>query len=174
MNKKLLKHILIPAVGFGIGGMVWGIDLFKEVFLKENIPIVFSYFLVGIITLIIFGSASLVLISFLKDIKKILKIFFCGIVGFFIGYILGIIVIYPAGLFGWLFLTLAIPPETVEFWITLKPDLIIGNLFLVFALIGFIIGIFYALALKIKVLSLAKYGAIGLYSSKIKFIFCFK
>ena len=159
LNKNLLKHILIPGIGFGIGGIIWGFSIYQSILAEENFPI-FSYFS-GIITLMIFGSISLILISFSKDIKKILKIFFCGTAGFFIGYILGIVIIYPAGLLGWLFLTLAIPLEIIESLVTLEPDLIIGNFFLVFALIGAIVGAFYAFALKIKVLSLTKYGAIG-------------
>jgi hypothetical protein len=158
MNKNLLKHILIPGIGFGIGGTYWGYELFKAI--PENrtaIPLCYpiEFIIFGII-----GGISLVLISnYFK--KKSWRIILLGIVSFFIASLVGCALSYPLGLIGWVFLTSAIPLEITEHWITLKPDLIIGNLFLVFAFIGFIIGAFYALALKIKVLSLAKYGAVG-------------
>ena len=168
MNKNLLKHILIPGVGFGIGGMVWGMEIIESMNQGKEIPI-FGY-LISSVLLGLFGG--LVSSVFLKKRKQMIKIISFGIIGILLGFFIGLVISYPLGLyfgrmFGrcilFLFISsdmlwesitgLAVPNSTNRFFI--------GDLVLVFALIGIIIGAFYALALKIKVLSLAKYGAIG-------------
>ena len=164
MNKNLLKHILIPGIGFGIGGMVWGISIYQSILMGEDFPI-FSYSL-GAVALGFFGSISLILISHFINIKKVLKISLFGIVISFIGFILGLVIIYPfsfyvSGIIRTLFCVLGSSQMTWEAISMLEPSLAIGDFFLSFAFIGFIVGASYAFALKIKVLSLAKYGAIG-------------
>ena len=136
MNKNLLKHILIPGVGFGVGGMIWGAEIIESMNQGKEIPI-FGY-LISSILLGLFGG--LVLSVFLKKRKQMIKIISFGIIGIF---------------------SFSISPDMLWESITGLDGFLIGDLFLIFALIGAIVGAFYAFALKIKVLSLAKYGAIG-------------
>jgi hypothetical protein len=168
MNKNLLKHILIPGVGFGIGGVYWGYELFKEI-LEDSASAPFCYPIEFIIFGIIGGISLVLIFNYFK--KKSWRIILLGIVGFFIASLIGCTLSYPLGLYGRMigmpFLFFSTSPGII--WESLTglvlPNssnrFLIGDFFFIFALIGFIIGAFYALALKIKVLSLAKYGAIG-------------
>ena len=162
MNKNLLKHILIPGIGFGIGGMIWGVEIIESMNQGKEIPI-FGY-LISNVLLGLFGG--LVLSVFLKKRKQMIKIISFGIIGILLGFFIGLIVSYPLGLylgrmFGVFLFSFSISPDMLWESITGLDGFLIGDLVFVFALIGFIVGAFYALALKIKVLSLAKYGAIG-------------
>ena len=159
MNKKLLKHILIPAVGFGIGGTYWGYELFKEI--SENSASAPFCYPLEIIIFGIIGGISLFLISgYFK--KKAWRIILFGLISFFVASLLGCALSYPFFLWGGGIVreSLWVLGFSQQVWESL-PLSAVGDFFLVFALIGFIIGAFYALALKIKILSLAKYGAIG-------------
>ena len=162
MNKNLLKHILISGVGFGIGGMVWGIEIIKSIHQGKENPI-FGYLISGVL-LGLFGG--LFLSIFLKKRKQMIKIISLGIIGVLLGFFIGLVVSYPLGLyfgrmFGVFLFSFSTSPDMLWESITGLNGLLIGDFIFVFAFIGAIIGIFYALALKIKVLSLAKYGAIG-------------
>ena len=149
MNKNLLKHILIPGIGFGIGGIIWGFGIYKS---DLGISI-FGYLLESLIL----GILSGIFISL--NTKKTLRVILLGSIGFLICFIVGTILTYPIGI-------LSIGIIKMIFWRTTSPEgwdsiLVIQSFFLIFAFIGFIVGAFYSLALKIKILSLAKYGAIG-------------
>ena len=170
MNKNLLKHILIPGVGFGVGGMIWGAEIIESMNQGKEIPI-FGY-LISSILLGLFGG--LVLSVFLKislmavsrSVIQMIKIISFGIIGILLGFFIGLVVSYPLGLyfgrmFGVFLFSFSISPDMLWESITGLDGFLIGDLFLIFALIGAIVGAFYAFALKIKVLSLAKYGAIG-------------
>jgi hypothetical protein len=149
MNKNLLKHILIPGIGFGIGGMIWGISIYQS-----DLGISIFGYLSESLILGILGGIFIAL-----NTKKTLRVILLGSIGFLISFIIGAILTYPIGI-------LSIGIIKMIFWRITSPEgwdsiLMIQSFFLVFALIGSIIGAFYAFALKIKVLSLAKYGAIG-------------
>lgn len=74
---KLLKYMLAGAVGFGIGGAIWGMSI------PTTAKVPFTY-TIGGIALGSIGGASLALFS--KDIKKILKFaLFDAIGGLFYG-----------------------------------------------------------------------------------------
>ena len=162
MNKNLLKHILISGIGFGIGGMIWGFSIYQSILTGEDSPI-FGY-LISALLLGLFGG--LVLSIFLKKRKQMKKIISFGIIGILLGFFIGLVISYPLGLylgrmFGVFLFSFSISPDMLWESITGLDEFLIGDLIFVFALIGAIVGAFYALALKIKILSLAKYGAIG-------------
>ena len=154
----LLKCIIIGAIGFGLAGILWGMRLFSETSYD-------LFYLPAILFLTLGGSLFAILFKNKKIMFKRLVLF--GLVGGIIGFIGEIFLIrlfsffWVCGIMGTLFYILGSSQATWEAISTLEPSLMIGGFFLSFAFIGAIIGIFYALALKIKVLSLAKYGAIG-------------
>ena len=162
MNKNLLKHILIPGVGFGIGGMIWGFSIYQSIFTGENFPI-FGYLLPA---LILGALAGLALGMLYKDTKKIPRIIILEMIGFFIAFLIGAIITYPGVLFGSALIPLGLisssrPDQVWESLSCLKPSLHIGNLCLVFAVVGGIIGVFNSFIFKKKILRLACYGAIS-------------
>ena len=171
-KSDLLKCIIIGAISFGLSGILWGIGLFYETFAADSqfhlleTPIYdpFSYLPI-ILFLTLGGSLLSVLFKNRKRMFKRLILF--GLVGSVIGFLGGLFLIFPSylwihGIIGTLFSLLGSSLMTWETISMLEPSLAIGSFFLLsFAFIGFIIGAFYALALKIKILSLAKYGAIG-------------
>ena len=149
MNKNLLKHILIPGIGFGIGGMIWGMGIHES-----DLGISIFGYLSESLILGILGGIFIAL-----NTKKTSRVILFGSIGFLISFIIGAILTYPIGI-------LSIGVIKMIFWRITSPEgwdsiLMIQSFFLIFALIGFIVGASYALALKIKVLSLAKYGAVG-------------
>ena len=161
----LFKYLIIGIIGFGIAGILWGGGLFYETFttLAEprfhlpdtRITDPFSYLPV-ILFLILGGSLFAILFKDRKRIFKRLVLF--GLVGSIVGIMSSLFMSYPSLLWSAYLIPSLIMKNSI---FILEPSLLIGQVFLVFALIGFILGAFYALALKIKVLSLAKYGAIG-------------
>ena len=155
MNKNLLKHILISGIGFGIGGMIWGFSIYQSISTGEDFPI-FSYWLPA---LILGAFAGLTLGMLYKDIKKIPRIIILEMAGLFIAFLIGAIITYPLFLWGNIFIF-----SSYQNWASisvLKPLTIIGDLFLVFVVVGGIIGVFNSLIFKKKILILACYGAIG-------------
>ncbi len=155
MNKNLLKHILIPGIGFGIGGMVWGFSIYQSILIGEDFPI-FSYWLPALILGVL---AGLSLSIFYKDTKKIPRIIILEMIGFFIAFLVGTIITYPLFLWGNIFIF-----SSYQNWASisvLKPLTIIGDLFLVFATVGGMIGILNSFIFKKKILRLACYGAIS-------------
>ena len=154
----LLKCIIIGIIGFGLVGILWGMRLFSETS--------YSLFYPPAILLLALGG-SLFSILF-KDKKRMFKrLILFGSVGSAIGFLGELFLVHlfsffwVCGMMGTLFCILGFSQMTWGAISTLEPSLMVGGFFLSFAFIGFIISIFYALALKIKVLSLAKYGATG-------------
>lgn len=152
---NLLKCVLVGALGFGIGGVVWGWSIPTT----AHYAVPFTY-TTGAIALGSLGGVSLALFS--KDIKKILKLALVGTVGFFIGFIVGLILSYPylLWLWGWIPRGL-LTPKIWEAISVLKPSLMIGDFFFSFVIVGAIGGFFYGLALKKNIRSFTLSGAIG-------------
>ncbi len=154
----LFKHLIIGIIGFGLVGILWGIRLFSETSYD-------LFYLPAILFLTLGGSLFSILF---KDRKKMFKrLVLFGLVGSIIGFLGELFLVHifsffwVCGMMGTLFYILGSSQMTWESISILEPSLMIGGFFLSFAFIGFIIGAFYAFALKIKILSLAKYGAIG-------------
>lgn len=157
-----IRYILTPAIGFGIGGALWGWECFRgTVGAGEVITNPFSYIL-GILFLGVFGSASLVLFS--KDIKKIVKVILLGICAWIAGFIAPAMFTYYLFLLGGIVRVL---PElftdsgTVQEFISLKPSLPVSGFWLEFLFTGMIAGLFYALILKNRIKPMIWKGAGG-------------
>jgi hypothetical protein len=154
----LLKYMMAGAIGFGVGGVVWGLSIPTT----AHYAVPFTY-TTGAIALGSIGGASLALFS--KDIKKILEFALLGTVGFFIGFIIGLILSYPFFFWGRYFiltvLILMSIPDKWEVIFTLKPSLAVGQLVFVFAVVGAIGGLFYGLALRKRILASSVAGMLG-------------
>ena len=165
----LFKHLIIGIIGFGLVGILWGGGLFYEAFIKETqfniIETPYIFYLPAIFFLILGGSLFSILFKDRKRMFKRLVLF--GLAGSIVGFLGELFLVHifsffwVCGMMGTLFWILGSSQMTWESISMLEPSLMIGGFFLSFAFIGFFIGAFYALALKIKVLSLAKYGAVG-------------
>jgi len=159
------KHFLAPIIGFGIAGMLWGIQCYFQ-----NDPDLMSPFqYIGIIfSFGIIGSLSLVLFS--ENIKKILLVIVAGTIGSSIGVFLPMMFSY------WLFLLGGIirsygsfffPYDLIEKFINLNYSLFIGDFWLQFLFAGIIIGLFYALILKARIKRLVLFSGLGFALSSI-------
>ncbi len=146
MNTKVgfYKYIFICALGFGLGGLLWGWVLYSEL---PDLEFPFHY--LAIIIMGFFAGVSLAWPW--KDWKKTAKAVLGGWLGFGVGFFVTIIFSYPLYLYGGLFLTfIPLRIETLNKFLNLYPNIGIGDLWLVFLLIGAIIGLFFALFLKTK------------------------
>jgi len=151
---SLRKYLLICALGFGLGGLLWGLVLYTELPDLE-----YPFHFMAIIIMGLIGGISLTLFS--KDFKQISKSVLAGFLGWGVGFILGGILVYPLTLIGG-FLLSVIPLQLLEREFTvLEPNIYISAYWLVFSLIGAIIGLFYALFLKLKKWSLIWKTGIG-------------
>lgn len=149
-TKNLIKNILTPVLGFGLGGLLWGLEAYRGAGGAGESP--FS-FILGALSLGIFGSVSLVIFS--KDLKKILKIAGLGIIGCLVGFLLPAI-----GAYWLLMLGGILQPIIALFFYLTKVDLtiifsglnglLVGALWLHFLFTGAIIAFFYSLILRIK------------------------
>ncbi len=154
---NMLKYMLAGAVGFGIGGVIWGLSIPTTVHYATP----FTY-TIGGIALGSIGGASLAVFS--KDIKKILKFALFGTISLFIGFIIELILNYPLILFGSVFVHMFLlgpEPYKWEFLFYLKPTLAVGQLIFGFALVGAIAGFFYGIALKKRILASSVAGMLG-------------
>jgi len=157
MNTKIgfYKYIFICALGFGLGGLLWGWVLYSEL---PDLEFPFHY--LAIIIMGLFGGVSLAWP--LKDWKKTAKAVLGGWLGWTIGFVVTGIFIYPLSIISGLFSVLVIPSFIIDNnLIILDPNIYIGTYLLVFLLIGVIIGLFYALFLKTKKWPLIWRGGIG-------------
>jgi len=155
---SLPKYLLICAIGFGLGGALWGWILFK------GIPeIEFPFHYLAIIIMGLFGGVSLSLFS--KSIKEISKTVLAGFLGFGIGFVMAAIFNYPLYLYGGLLFSIIAAPfinaESLINFVNLSPGIGIGGFWLVFLFIGVIIGLFYALFLRTKIWSLIWRSGLG-------------
>ncbi len=155
---NMLKYMLMGAIGFGIGGAYWGYYIFDN-FSEERWKVPFLYGN-GALVLGALGGVSLAILCS-KDIKKILLSSMLGVIGFFIGFLIASVLSFPLLLLSPLYLPLWILGEKAMSIPLNLPEMIVGNLFLDFAIVGAIGGLFYGLALKKNIGSMALHGAIG-------------
>jgi len=156
---SLKKYLRINAIGFGLGGLLWGWVLYSELPDLE-----FPFHFMAILIMGLFGGISLVWHN--KNIRNISKSVLAGFLGWGIGFVIAPLLIYFLFMYGVLLLSLLpfyfIEVETLYNFINLNPNIEIGNLWLIFLLIGAIIGLFYGLFLKIKKWPLIWRAGIGL------------
>lgn len=169
------KNKLIVALGFGIGGAIWGLEAYRgtvgsdEVFTNP-----FSYIL-GAVAMAVCGGIALVYIENKRLNQRLSRLFLSGkttkivglgLVGWIVAFMvpavwvewimtLGAILIMGLVLLGGIF-TLDLVP-----FITLNPSLLVGHLWFEFLITGAIIGLIYAFLIKAKILKGILYGAGG-------------
>ena len=158
-NVSLKKYLLTSALGFGLGGAVWGgWDLYGS---DVDYPLT----ILGAISLGIFGGLGLSIFS--KNWKLILRSCGLGMLGSIIGFFTALLGIYNLpNLWGFL-LSFILPPLLSEKGNAII-DLIfgiqnlrIGVFLLNFVLAGIFIGLFFAIALKIKIWPMIWRGGLG-------------
>ncbi|MFH1938482.1 MAG: hypothetical protein ABIJ60_03005 [Patescibacteria group bacterium] len=157
MNTKIgfYKYIFICALGFGLGGLLWGWVLYSEL---PDLEFPFHY--LAIIIMGLFGGVSLAWP--LKDWKKTVKAVLVGWLGWFVGFFLAPFLVYYLSIIGVTLLSVITPSFLIDKgFLELKPDISITAYWLVFLIIGAIIGLFYALFLKVKAWPLIWRGGLG-------------
>ena len=160
MNTKIgfYKYIFICALGFGLGGLLWGLVLYSEL---PDLEFPFHY-----LAIIIMGLCGGVSLAWpLKDWKKTVKAVLGGWLGWSVGFVVAPILIYYLALYGLIHLSFLpfyfIKTEVLNNFLNLEPNIGIGDLWLVFLFIGAIVGLFYALFLKVKAWPLVWRGTLG-------------
>jgi len=157
MNTKISfkKYLLINAIGFGLGGLLWGWILYSE------LPdLGYPFHFMAIITMGLFGGISLV--WFDKSIKTILKSVLAGFLGWAVGFVGMVFFIYPSSLYGAFILSIIVSNFIKPEYINLDPSIGVGVFWLSFLFIGAVAGLFYSLFLKLKIWSLIWRAGIGL------------
>lgn len=168
------KNMVWPAVGFGVGGLLWGLEAYRgTVGAGETFTNPFSYVL-GAVAMAVFGGISLAYINQLNgspsvsrsiSSRQTWKIIGLGLIGwlaaFFVPGFLGewslaIGSIITPLIFGIAKLGIDIVP-----YIILKPSLVIGQLWFHFFIGGLIMGAVYAFLLKTNIIKTALWGGIG-------------
>ena len=156
-NISLVKYLLVCALGFGLGGLLWGLVLYSELPDLE-----YPFHFMAIVIMGLFGGVSLV--WFNKSVREISKAVLAGLLGFGVGFIVAGVFSYYLYLCGGLFLVplgYLVEIETLREFINLKPNIGIGGLWLLFFFTGIIVGLFYSLFLRAKIWSLIWRGGLG-------------
>ncbi|MBU1255593.1 hypothetical protein KKH35_01850, partial [Patescibacteria group bacterium] len=132
MNTKIgfYKYIFICALGFGLGGLLWGWVLYSEL---PDLEFPFHY--LAIIIMGLFGGVSLAWP--LKDWKKTVKAVLGGWLGWFVGFFLAPFLVYYLSIIGVTLLSVITPSFLIDKgFLELKPDISITAYWLVFLIIG--------------------------------------
>ncbi len=157
LNISFKKYLLINAIGFGLGGLLWGWILYRELPDLE-----YPFHFMAIIVLGLLGGISLVWQN--KNIKQISKSVLAGFLGYGIGFVTTGVFSYFLYLYGALMLVplgYLVEIETLNKYLNLEPNIGIGDFWLIFLFIGIIVGLFYSLFLKVKKWPLIWRGGIG-------------
>jgi len=159
-NISLAKYLLVCALGFGLGGLLWGLVLYSELPDLE-----YPFHFMAIVIMGVFGGVSLV--WFNKSIREISKSILAGFLGFGVGFVTTGTFVYPLSLIsGFLLSTIPFPLLEKEFTV-LEPNIYITGYWLIFLVIGTIASLFYALFLKTKIWSLIWRGGLGFTSGSL-------
>ena len=154
---SLKKYLLTVALGFGLGGLVWGVVMYRGI---PDIEYTFHYSFA--IALSIFGGIALQWFS--KSAKKMAGSVLVVFVGLVIGFFVTAIFQYPLYLFGGLCLVplgYLVEIEIVNKFLNLSPGICIGDFWLFFFIMGVIVSFLYSLFFKLKKWSLIWRGGVG-------------
>jgi len=150
---------LTVALGFGLGGLIWGVVMYMGI---PDIESPFHY--AFIIALSILGGIALQWFS--KSMKKMAGSVLVVFVGLVIGVVGTAIFQYPLYLYSVYSLIAPIEPivsidTPIREFVNLSPDIGIGFFWLMFLIIGIIVGFLYSLFFKLKKWSLTWRGGVG-------------
>jgi hypothetical protein len=169
-REHLVKNILVPIVGFGLAGALWGYEVFLgEVGEPNPLGTPFAYVL-GSLFLGILGSGSLVLFS--GNWKKILQMIGLGTLAWIVAFNLpriweyylwlggGLLLAAPFSLFGWITF---VKEVLVDYFIkyTSLDSLQVANFWIEFFFAGAIVSAVYYFLLKSKPIRTILFGAFG-------------
>ena len=158
-NISLKKYLSVNALGFGFGGLLWGLVLYNEL---PDLEYPFHY--MAILVMALFGGLTLVWPNW--HFKNILKSIVAGILGWTVGIVVFPIINYFFFMYGVTLLGFLpfyfIDADILNRFLNLSPDIYIGHSWTVFFVLGMIIGFFYAVFLKIKIWSLIWRAGLGL------------
>ncbi len=159
----LKKYLSVHALGFGIGGLLWGLALYSE------LPdLGYSFHHLAIISMAFFGGLALIWPNWY--IKNITKSVLGGLIGWSISWFLYPIINYLFYSSGIIFLSV-IPAYFFDFFmndeisavtIGSSREIFIDVTSTTFLVLGAIISFFYALFLKRKIWDLVWKGSLGL------------
>lgn len=148
------KYLLTCALGFGLGGLLWGTVMYRGI---PDIEYTFHYSFV--LALSIFGGIALQWFS--KSVKKIagsVLIIFGALV---IGFVVTAIFLYYLFYISIYLLSIPLPESANLDFIDLSSNIMIGSFWLFFLIIGFITGLSYSLFFKLKKWPLVWRGGVG-------------
>ncbi|MCG2809527.1 MAG: hypothetical protein L6275_04290 [Candidatus Portnoybacteria bacterium] len=154
---SLKKYLLTVALGFGLGGLIWGVVMYMGI---PDIEYTFHYSFA--IALSIFGGIALQWFS--KSAKKMAVSVLVVFVGLVIGFIVTAILGYILYLYGGLFLSslgYLIEIETLNKFLNLPSNIAIGDFWLFFFIMGIIVSFLYSLFFKLKKWPMIWRGGVG-------------
>jgi len=177
------KRAAVAAVGFGIGGIFWGLEAYRgTVGAGESFTNPFSYIL-GAVALGVFGGLALAYVTKAKGVSfgwktcfgclsgtHTIKIIGLGLVGWFVAFALPAVWLEWWFLWGSILLPFLLAIFTIPLGVVgldeiinpgLAPSLFVGNLWLEFLIAGGIIGLVYSLILKTKITRAVLWSAGG-------------
>lgn len=159
-NISFKKYLLTSAVGFGLGGLLWGWSFSLWTEKTTDFPLTIP----GAICLTLLGSLGLSFWS--KNIKTILKTIGLGLIGGILGFFIAFLGIYHLPLISGFLLSFILPSRVPEGIIDFIGYLSLPNMgvfvyCLNFIVAGVITSLFYALTLKTKIWSMVWRGGTG-------------
>jgi len=174
-DKGFRARFLVVILGFGIAGILWGLECFNGIVARDEVFTNPFSFILGAVFFGAIGGLSLALTK-TRDIKQVIKILILGAIGCFFGFLLpylfSLILIIAGGVLNYFLFLSAYFIETIslgagDLFLTnftqlgnLNPSLIFSGLWLEFFFTGAIIGLVYGLIFKTKILSVVLKTAI--------------
>jgi len=150
------KYLSVYALGFGLGGLLWGLALYMEL---PDLEYPFHY--LAIISMALFGGGTIGLFS--DSFKDVIKAILAGLIGWTVGVVMAFVTFYHLVMYGVFILSMFLPSSTNVSLLHLEPNNIgVAEFWLVFLLMGMIIGFFYAIFLKTKIWPLVWRSGLGL------------
>ncbi|MBU4031103.1 hypothetical protein KJ756_03030 [Patescibacteria group bacterium] len=151
---SLKKYLLTVALGFGLGGLIWGVVMYMGI---PDMASPFHY--AFIIALSILGGVALQLYS--KNIKEIVKSVSSLFLGLAVGAVGTAILSYPLFFISIYLLSIPLPESANLDFIDLSLNIMIGSFWLFFFIIGIIVSFLYSLFFKLKKWPMIWRGGVG-------------
>lgn len=153
-NVSFKRYLAISLIGFGLGGLLWGLVLYRELPDLE-----FPFHFMAIVIMGLFGGVSLTWFS--KSVRQISKAVLAGFLGYGVGFLGMAFLIYSSSLYGTFILSIFLPSSIDESFFELEPNIGVSVFWLSFLFIGIIVGLFYSIFLKTKIWPLIWRGGVG-------------
>lgn len=165
-KKEFWRYLLLPAIGFAIGGAFWGWECYKVTGLTGE-PFTNSLlFIPATIILGMIGGLGIIFIKKEYQVKTILELLVIGPILWFICLLIPILLFWPFMIVGSIIAPLfgiiqSIASVDLVPLIVIKPSIYIGQSWPSFLLIGAVMSWFYAFILRLKTKPVIWRGAIG-------------